>query len=395
MSPQNITTDQQSVDQIEKRLESFETELNGGKSLIQAVKWTETILQEENDASESSEELDKEKDSVEEGEEEEEGAEEEDEEEEEAEDQEEAEGEEKEKEKAEEDQQEKKQAADEQYQKDLAEEQKRKEEVIEKQKAEDNQKSKDTKDQTKLKKEKEKASKEKTKGSEKLKEVKKGELVKNLIPTNSTVNQASPKPKPEAVVHTGISTSTAASDSSTSSNAYSANSSQSSSFENHQHASHQGKSDSERWLALHNSVRNKYFTPPVQWSEELSAIAKKVSETCVFEHSDGDTGENIAAGEMDLEQVVDDWAFGNDESSVYDPQNPIYSHFTQIVWKRTTHIGCAYTDCETIQEVPWTGQSKFWVCEYNPPGNYAGEFISNEFYEQYDLRTLMIVNRSS
>jgi len=32
----------------------------------------------------------------------------------------------------------------------------------------------------------------------------------------------------------------------------------------------------------------------------------------------------------------------------YDPNNPQPSHFTQVVWKGTTQVGCAVQDCSNI-----------------------------------------------
>ena len=29
----------------------------------------------------------------------------------------------------------------------------------------------------------------------------------------------------------------------------------------------------------------------------------------------------------------------------YNPNNPTYSHFTQVVWKSTTQLGCAVATC--------------------------------------------------
>lgn len=32
----------------------------------------------------------------------------------------------------------------------------------------------------------------------------------------------------------------------------------------------------------------------------------------------------------------------------YDPINPVPSHFTQVVWKETTEVGCAVQRCNGI-----------------------------------------------
>jgi hypothetical protein len=41
------------------------------------------------------------------------------------------------------------------------------------------------------------------------------------------------------------------------------------------------------------------------------------------------TTQNIAAGQPTIESVVEDWVYGKDECEVYQPDSPIYSHYTR------------------------------------------------------------------
>lgn len=47
-------------------------------------------------------------------------------------------------------------------------------------------------------------------------------------------------------------------------------------------------------------------------------------------------------------------------------------HFTQVVWKSSRQVACAIADCRggTIFQQP----SKYVVCRYSPPGNFAGRY---------------------
>lgn len=57
-----------------------------------------------------------------------------------------------------------------------------------------------------------------------------------------------------------------------------------------------------------------------------------------------DITENLAAGTGDY-TVTDGINAWTDEAKDYDPKNPTYSHFTQVVWKGTTDLGCALVTC--------------------------------------------------
>ena len=57
----------------------------------------------------------------------------------------------------------------------------------------------------------------------------------------------------------------------------------------------------------------------------------------------------------------------------YNASNPQPSHFTQVVWKGTTQVGCAVATCNNIFPAKY-GPAKYYVCEYYPQGNIIGQF---------------------
>ncbi|KAL1669072.1 CAP domain-containing protein, partial [Schizophyllum commune] len=143
--------------------------------------------------------------------------------------------------------------------------------------------------------------------------------------------------------------------------------------------------DVQQWLDLHNAERAKHGADPLTWSDEVAKYAQDYSAKCVWEHSGGQYGENLAAGPgLTIEGAVNMW---NEESKDYDPANPQYSHWTQVVWKGTTQLGCGVTVCPSVagMDVRPTSSTtlsfrtddhaqnaSLYVCSYNPPGNYIG-----------------------
>ncbi|GAA6046426.1 hypothetical protein JCM3770_004915 [Rhodotorula araucariae] len=130
-------------------------------------------------------------------------------------------------------------------------------------------------------------------------------------------------------------------------------------------------------LSMHNEFRAKHGVSALTWNAELASTAQAWADKCVFEHSGGDSGENIAAwteNSSDVSQGVQMWY---DEVSVYDFGNPGYAsatgHFTQLVWKGTTELGCAVSKCSPLASAGFSsGSSYFYVCEYSAPGNIVG-----------------------
>jgi len=133
--------------------------------------------------------------------------------------------------------------------------------------------------------------------------------------------------------------------------------------------------DINDYLSDHNTLRAAHGAAPLTWNNTLSAYAQNWANGCQFVHSHGPYGENLAAGTGDysIASATGDWA---SEASQYNPANPVFSHFTQMVWKATTQVGCAVQSCGGIFPSSY-GNAQYYVCEYYPPGNVEGEFAQN------------------
>ena len=77
---------------------------------------------------------------------------------------------------------------------------------------------------------------------------------------------------------------------------------------------------------------------------ELSEVRRPVDYPRLHKVLMVEPTENLAAGTggYTVTEGINAWT---DEAGDYDPNNPTYSHFTQVVWKSTTELGCAMVDC--------------------------------------------------
>lgn len=136
-----------------------------------------------------------------------------------------------------------------------------------------------------------------------------------------------------------------------------------------------------------NAVRAGVVTstplPNMTWSTAIASVAQAyadqlASSGCNLVHSGNPSyGENLAwfGGQAAAASaVVALWA---SESACY--TYGLFAttdscqgcagcgHYTQLVWRNTTQIGCGFAQC------PGTQYSEVWVCNFSPPGNYVGQ----------------------
>jgi pathogenesis-related protein 1 len=157
-----------------------------------------------------------------------------------------------------------------------------------------------------------------------------------------------------------------------------------------------GTSLVDDFVCAHNAIRASVQTPQplpepplpeVIWNQQLADFAQFHADACVYAHSDNTertnkfgqwVGENIAANTgqgYDPYFIVNLWA---SEAVDYDYTSNTCAdakqcgHYTQIVWRETTEVGCAKASCPTLSNTSFT-DAEFWICDYLPGGNYVGQ----------------------
>lgn len=144
----------------------------------------------------------------------------------------------------------------------------------------------------------------------------------------------------------------------------------------------------------HNLHRANHSAPSVTWSNDLASTAATIAASCNYAHNvqvnGGGYGQNIAAGveANNISSIITDLFYNGEVgwfADLYGEAQPSmtnfehWGHFSQIVWKGTTAVGCATQDCSK-QGLTGVGSNVppyFTVCNYKSPGNYANEYAAN------------------
>ena|SRR5580693_9019246 len=133
-------------------------------------------------------------------------------------------------------------------------------------------------------------------------------------------------------------------------------------------------------LQDHNTYRTALQLPGLEWSPALAADAlawaRHLAEIDKGQHDQdivGKEGENLwwgTANAYSYKDMVGAW--GGEKKLFREGIFPdcranraaVVGHYTQIVWRNTTSVGCALVG---------NGRNDYLVCRYSPPGNVYGQ----------------------
>jgi uncharacterized protein YkwD len=139
----------------------------------------------------------------------------------------------------------------------------------------------------------------------------------------------------------------------------------------------------KRILDMHNQAREEVSVPPLVWDATLSTYAKwwadslaktepKMFHSPLVHHDGRRVGENIFwTSDKNFHTILDAFRawYIEIENYQYSPitgaKKPFRTgHYTQIVWRNTTHVGMG---------VAYTKKGMVVVCSYYPAGNVINQ----------------------
>ena len=136
-------------------------------------------------------------------------------------------------------------------------------------------------------------------------------------------------------------------------------------------------------MTMHNTARASVRQPLLLWDAGLATdargYARELARTRRFEHSTQprgmpNQGENLwtgTRGAYRYDEMAQHWI--DEKRDFVNQASPNFSrtgdyrdvgHYTQIIWSRTTRVGCAMAADD---------RDEYLVCRYVPAGNVVGE----------------------
>ncbi|KAF1967850.1 PR-1-like protein [Bimuria novae-zelandiae CBS 107.79] len=144
-------------------------------------------------------------------------------------------------------------------------------------------------------------------------------------------------------------------------------------------------------LNAHWYWRRVHCAQDLQWNHTLAELARNDVRTCTrsMEHMRG--GSNLSGSSPPPNKrqgwlkIARDFIHGwHEEESFYDytgrksKNDRQIFHFTQLVWRDSSQLGCAITDCSDVEGATFPARL---YCYYDPIGNnVAGNFMAENVW---------------
>jgi len=138
-----------------------------------------------------------------------------------------------------------------------------------------------------------------------------------------------------------------------------------------------GKDEKEAMLAEHNQKRCMAGVPALVWDDDLAKAASSYADT-----KPGGQHSTALGAFKKYGECIQGACPHNDPAKAmkfwYDSELPEYTapftatHYTQVVWKATTKVGCGKGPSTNLCD-----GGKLYVCQYLPLGNQYGKYDDN------------------
>jgi Cysteine-rich secretory protein family len=141
-------------------------------------------------------------------------------------------------------------------------------------------------------------------------------------------------------------------------------------------------------LDIHNKARAEVGVAPLVWNCKLADYAQRWVNKDVWNHSSNQelsqiipgsrSGENLAVAAPATQPIATigplDWLaekkFWNNKAGQC-KAGKVCTHYTQVVWQKTTQIGCGLNRKSNAMGSQWSQNALYLSCIYNPAGNFA------------------------
>lgn len=141
-------------------------------------------------------------------------------------------------------------------------------------------------------------------------------------------------------------------------------------------------------IRIHNETRQAVGTGTLKWNCALADFAQKWANKDTFEHSPEKDRQGIIAGSFagenlsndsetnqNMQKLIQGWIdekqhLASDAKTC--AAGKVCGHYTQMVWRATTEVGCGVFRKSNSLGVEFKGQASYFVCIYNPGGNTDG-----------------------